>query len=102
MDILVGFDFKYPDTSLIASNQFSNQFSYPTSLILSKEFQVYPDNWISSFNKIPDSKIMIFLFSKDTFDMVPWETIRSEYKVLRRYDLGLEELRAIDWTIVYE
>ena len=44
---------------------------------------------------------MIFLFSKDTIDQVPWDRIRDEYLILRRYDLTLEDLEAMNWTIEY-
>ncbi|MCB9292373.1 MAG: hypothetical protein H6559_04465 [Lewinellaceae bacterium] len=44
---------------------------------------------------------MLYLFSRDTIGQVPWQRIRDEYLVLRRYDLTLEDLEALDWTVEY-
>lgn len=43
----------------------------------------------------------LFIFPKDTVDQVTWSLIRDEYLVLRRYDLTLEDLEAMDWVIEY-
>lgn len=43
----------------------------------------------------------IHFFSRDTVEQVPWERIRDEYLVLRRYDLTLEDLEAMNWIIEY-
>ncbi len=52
--------------------------------------------------KADSSKVlMIYLFSRDTIKQVSWERIRDEYLVLRRYDLTLEDLEALNWTIEY-
>ena len=53
------------------------------------------------FNDNPSDILIIFLFSRDTIEQVPWERIVDEYLVLRRYDLTLEDLEAMDWTVVY-
>lgn len=48
-----------------------------------------------------DRILIVFFLSKDTIDQVPWERIRAENLVLRRYDLTLEDLEALNWTIEY-
>ena len=43
----------------------------------------------------------IYLFDAETVDNTPWETIREEYKVLKRYDLSLEDIQFLDYEISY-
>jgi len=43
----------------------------------------------------------IYLFDAETVDNIPWETIREEYKVLKRYDLNLEDIQFLDYEISY-
>ena len=44
---------------------------------------------------------MYYLFSRDTLETVSWEEVVKEYKVLARYDLTLEDLERLNWTIYY-
>ena len=69
-------------------------------------FSLESDTLSESFIKIlsedfPDYIMMIYLFSKDTIDQVPWSRIRDEYLVLQRYDLTLDDLEAMNWTVEY-
>lgn len=43
----------------------------------------------------------LYLINKDTLEQAPWQRIRDEYLILRRYDLTLEDLEALDWTVEY-
>lgn len=45
--------------------------------------------------------IHIYIFDKDTLKTVSWDQIRDDYNVLRRYDLTLEDLEAMNWIIEY-
>ena len=54
-------------------------------------------NYLENSNEI----LMVYLLSKDTIDQVPWERIRDDNLVLRRYDLTLEDLESLNWTIEY-
>ncbi|HNB11084.1 MAG TPA: hypothetical protein PK754_16140, partial [bacterium] len=57
--------------------------------------------WEERFEDLPAETLMIFIFDADTLDQVPWEKVRSEYKILRRYDLSLQDLKDRDWKVVY-
>ncbi|MDH5381181.1 MAG: hypothetical protein OEW75_10030 [Cyclobacteriaceae bacterium] len=41
---------------------------------------------------------MIYLFFKDTIDLVPWEDIVTDYNILKRYDMTLDSLETRNWT----
>lgn len=102
-DIMAYFVFRrFPDTTLVksGSSPFLDAKQYELALIKANDINQTPDEWIARFEK--DSvPIMLFLFSRDTIDQVPWEKIRDEYKILRRYDLTKELLDSLNWTITY-
>ena len=45
--------------------------------------------------------LMIFIFDEATLKTVPWDTIRKNYMILKRYDLSLEDLVKMDWRVTY-
>lgn len=45
--------------------------------------------------------LRVFIFSYDTLIKYDWEIIRREYRVLKRYDLTLENLKELNWSITY-
>jgi hypothetical protein len=44
---------------------------------------------------IPSDTLSIFYFHADTVSEYSWEKIQREYKVLRRYDLSIEDIRLL-------
>ena len=59
-----------------------------------------PD-WEGIFAQLPGGKFTVFVFSKDVVDNTPWETVRDDYLILERFDVTLEELKALDYTLTY-
>jgi len=43
----------------------------------------------------------LFLFDKQTVIEQPWDTIVKNNMILKRYDLSLEDLNSMNWTITY-
>ncbi len=66
--------------------------------ILLSEIKPQQEGWIwmkfSNWEDIFASKdtIRIFVFHADTVDKYPWEVIRKEYKILKRYDLTRKDI----------
>jgi len=101
IDILVYYDFnRYPDTSVPQQNPFLNDTQYELALVSSNETKIEKNEFVKILNS-SDRSMMLFIFSRDTIDQVPWPRIRDEYLVLRRYDLTLEDLETMDWTVKY-
>ena len=101
IDILVYYDFnRYPDTSVPQQNPFLNDTQYELALVSSNETKIEKNEFVKILNS-SDRSMMLFIFSRDTIDRVPWPRIRDEYLVLRRYDLTLEDLETMDWTVKY-
>ena len=102
-DILYNFSPKpYPDTTLFeGSSPFSDLQQYNLLLLYANSSKNLNDAWLASFEMDP-RPIMLFFFSRDTIDQVPWEKVTSEYNILKRYDLSKSTLDYLNWTIEYK
>ena len=92
--------------------QFYESYSFPdTSIDVTKPRlkMVYPSKYSSLESEkewdevlvAPKDTISIFILSKDTVDAYSWEAIRSDYNILKRYDLSLDDLKKQNFTINY-
>jgi hypothetical protein len=45
--------------------------------------------------------VMVFVFDADTLEKYTWEYITENYKILKRYDLSLQDLKDRNWRITY-
>lgn len=86
----------YPDTVLpeVKPNYGAtrpNNFAYLDSKI----------DWPNVFSKLPKDTLSIFILSSDTISTYKWPFIRSQYKILKRYDLSLQDLENNNFTVTY-
>ena len=44
---------------------------------------------------------MIYIFDAGVLESTPWSTVVNDYMVLKRFDLSLQNLQKMDWTITY-
>ena len=88
--------FDYPDTTLTVNR--------PSLL------QVNPNDhndlrsgpkWEYIINEIPSDTLSIYIFDADTINAYDWSQIKEGYKVLKRYDLSVEDLKQKNWTVTY-
>jgi len=89
------------DTSLAISSYYPTNPQIVAASIMSGNSIQNNGPYIELFSGLNDKVLMIYLFSRDTLEQVPWRRIRDEYLVLRRYDLTLEDLEAMNWLIEY-
>jgi len=90
------------DTTIpFKDSPFSNTFEYNSSLIRANSQKKVSDRFLDGFD-MGFNYLTIFLFSQDTIDHVSWEKIRSEYNILKRYDLSKSKLDSLNWTIEYK
>ncbi|MZQ50290.1 MAG: hypothetical protein GT598_14925 [Bacteroidales bacterium] len=93
------YSFSYPDTTIRAEG---NPLGSPDNYrILSGETITNPmrGSWEGQFDIY--STLMIFIFDEATLKTVPWDTIRKNYMILKRYDLSYEDLVKMDWRVTY-
>ncbi|WCM40833.1 hypothetical protein MG290_07550 [Flavobacterium sp. CBA20B-1] len=85
---------------------------YPDTLIPEQKVQLkvsphtisYQGGLISIeevFKKYNIDTLSIYFFDAYVVDNYSWETIREEYKVLKRYDLSIEDIQLLDYEITY-
>lgn len=88
---------QYPDTA-IPDAYSSLRGAAPDA---KNPYDFYEKSWSEVFNNLPADTLSVFVFSSDTLVKYPWQQIRSEYKILKRYDLSLSDLKNRSYTIVY-
>jgi hypothetical protein len=86
----------YPDTVLPAV--------MPPMGIIEPGKRFYRDagiKWEDTFREMPSDTLSLYVFHPDTLNVYDWPTIRNRYKILKRYDLSIEDLQRADFTISY-
>jgi hypothetical protein len=87
----------YPDTTLPKSNQ------YIINEIKASSRSIYDSGikWEEIFEDLPQDTMSVYIFHTDTLNKYTWEEVRNGYMILKRYDLSLEDLESMNWTITY-
>jgi hypothetical protein len=88
-------------------------FSYPDTLLPTSKpslLSVSPNDynnlrsmikWEEIIKEQPENKLSIYFFNADTIDKYEWPEIKTGYKVMKRFDLSLEDFQGMNWTITY-
>lgn len=87
---------QYPDTTLPLSK-------VPAKGVLAnKKFHVDKrEPWGKEIDDLVHDTLSIYFFAEHTFQDSSWEVVSSEYSVLLRYDLSLNDLERINYIIPY-
>ncbi len=90
----------YPDTILSTKRDF---IGVPQKKSNEKyAFAGNSSSWEAIYKHlIPNDTISVFVFDSEVLDTYPWEEVRDEYKILKRYDLSLEDLQKLNFTLHY-
>lgn len=84
-----------PDTSF-------NSFRGSHDVLPNQKNPLYSKiGWRNRIKDSEDNTLIIFLVDQDTLSTYSFEDIMSEYRITKRYDLTIEELESMDWTITY-
>ena len=89
----------YPDTSLnkILSPACNPQIHKIEANTFQKEHYNSPTEDIFDYN----DTLIVFLFNAQILESNPWDSVVKNYMILKRYDLSLQDLQDMDWTITY-
>jgi hypothetical protein len=82
----------YPDTAINFDREEIKYITKPNEVFCLYIQEYDYKRWISRF---PKDTVSIYIFNKDTLDAYKWEIIQSDYKILQRYDLSLEDIYAL-------
>ena len=88
--------YNYPDT--IIPDQYSNLAGIKA---MNKGDYQSKKDWDAVFAENNASKISFFFFSPDTITKYGWNDVRSGYKILKRKDLSLQDLKNSNYTVTY-
>ena len=86
----------YPD-SLPETNEY---IIYDISKVLRPGYESHLE-WEKFFQALPNDTLSVFIFHTDTLNKYTWGEVRDGYMILKRYDLSLEDLESMNWTITY-
>lgn len=89
----------YPDTTLPLKNIFSDVIIKPGQKAIIYNGHLSWDKAFKVF--LPKDTLSAFIFHADTLNKFTWEEIRVGYRILKRYDLSLDDLKRMDFTITY-
>lgn len=60
-----------------------------------------PIRWVERMSYLQLDTLSIYFFHPDTLSLYDWDVIRNDYKVLKRYDLSIEDLNSLNFTVPY-
>ncbi len=94
------FHYVYPDTT-ITERKFN--LSSPSGRILPKStLRLGGFSSVESvFKTYKNDTLSFYFFNRDTLRKYPWETIRKDYNILKRYDLSIQDMQMLDYEVVY-
>lgn len=90
----------YPDTITLYPNPSLDPGYFKIEGNSTKK-DIYRDCMEGDLLTNPEETIMYFIFDAHTLETTPWDTVVKYYMILKRYDLRLEDLQAMDWIITY-
>jgi hypothetical protein len=79
-----------------------DNYQQEKATILKKSKVEFKSNWISEMSAVDSINLMrIYFFDKKSITENSWDIIVSDYLVLERKDLTLNDLDSLNWTIQY-
>lgn len=100
--VLVSFD--YPDTSLNFQNprvnpNTNNIDAYSTGTIKPDRYLSCLDGYFDSSSTMFVEKISVYVFDAALVNSTPWSQVRQNYQVLKRFDLGKNDIINNNYTL---
>lgn len=92
----LGMEHIYPDTALLSSNPPMVTIPMGESRFWGVGFKLEV-----LFDQLPVDTLSVYLFNVDTLNKYPWSVIRDNYKVIKRYDLSLPDLKKRNFIVTY-
>lgn len=97
--IFVRGNWEYPDTSINFTNPALAGSFYQVDANSSDDPLRITDTYEGRFAQ--HDTFMVFVFDSEVLETSTWDEVTENYLVLKRYDLSLEDLHGMNWTISY-
>jgi len=98
--IYVSWTTDYPDTSLnhMVNPTYNPKIEKVEAYSVQKEYYQAPSEGLFSDNV---DTLSVFIFDAKVLESTPWDTVKVNYLVLKRYDLSLADLIGLNWMVTY-
>lgn len=97
--IYVSGSWTYPDTTINFSSPALAGDSYKVASNTNDDPLRLQDTYEGCFEQF--EKVMVFVFDAQVLETTPWDTVKAKYLIIKRYDLSLDDLQRMNWTITY-
>ena len=95
--IFTFYQLNFPDTNLQENTPF-----YKVALPQSVTYLQSQEKWENVINSNSHNVITIFIMDYDSLQKYGWQTMRSQYKILDRFELTTDSLQKLQWTLTYK
>ena len=86
----------YPDT-LLPYKKPGNEIISPNN----RNNLISSHKWEDVISSLPSDTLSIYILDADTVNICGWEEVAKDYKVLKRYDFSVDDLKNMNWTVTY-
>lgn len=87
---------QYPDTTLPNSKPALQKAPVGKSCYFDSKTP-----WEENLKKLPADTLSIFFIDHAVYENEPWDSVRLHYKILKRLDLSIDDLNALNYKIAY-
>jgi hypothetical protein len=98
-NIYVDAQINHPDTSIGSYNPSFSKENFKVKA--HSEKRLISHSWEQDVIRAQSDTLMIFMYDAQVLETTPWDTVKANYLVLKRYDLSLDDLIRMNWTITY-
>ena len=92
----LGWENLYPDT-LLPTDELAFR-----RIAAGRSGNRYSDlKWDVIIGELPADTLSIFILDPVVLDSTPWEEVRDNYRILKRYDLSHEDLERLGFRVIY-
>ena len=88
--------FSYPDTVLTTSRPSLLSVSPTHYNNLRSSIK-----WKEIIENLPEKKLSIYFFNSDTINQYSWQEIKLGNKIMKRFDVTIEDLERLNYSITY-
>lgn len=95
-ELMVFYQLNYPDTTL-------QKIRPDITMIQARSYglMLSETKWDELISQNPDQKLWLFFLAAGTFEKYPWDSVRSQYIILKRMNFKLDSLRNLNWTVQF-
>ncbi len=92
----------YPDTIIANYNPLLAPKFYKISSQKTNSIVLHRSTWEQKFECcIPSDTLQIFIYDEQVLESTPWEEVRENHLILKRYELSYQDILDRNWVIEF-